>query len=56
MKKITFVEKDDNTSYDPVNTFFSKTKASSVAKPSVNSSKQTSSVKTPIEKSIQAKK
>lgn len=48
MKKITFVEKDDNSSYDPVNTFFSKTKASSVVKPSANTSKQSSSVKTPI--------
>jgi hypothetical protein len=37
MKKITFVEKDDSTSYDPVNTFFSKTKSSSAAKPTQNS-------------------
>ena len=48
MKKITFVEKDDDSSYDPVNTFFSKNKGSSVAKPSNNTSKQTSSIKTPI--------
>ncbi len=49
MKKITFVEKDDDTSYDPVSTFFSKKKTPSLAKPPNNVSRQTaSSTKTPI--------
>jgi hypothetical protein len=50
MKKITFVERDDDSSYDPVNTFFNKKKPSSVAKPPQNTSKQNSLLtnKTPI--------
>jgi hypothetical protein len=39
MKKITFVEKDDNSTYDPVSTFFANANAKkthSLSKPTTN--------------------
>ena len=49
MKKITFVEKQDETSYDPVNTFFAKKNPISTPKPEKNLSRTVnSSVKKPI--------
>lgn len=49
MKKITFVEKQDESSYDPVNTFFAKKNHISTPKPEKNLSRTVnSSVKKPI--------
>jgi len=39
MKKITFVERDDDSSYDPVSIFFTKKSNSSVSKPNNSSTK-----------------
>ena len=46
MKKIVFVEKEDNTSYDPVSTFIANRKSNSAMKPPPPSTKK------PIEKKI----
>ena len=54
MKKITFVERPDESSYDPVSTFFSKKKPGSVAKPSMTS-KQPSNISSKQPSSISSK-
>jgi hypothetical protein len=43
MKRITFVEKDDDSSYDPVSTFFTKKNNVSVPKAQNLSAKQNNS-------------
>ena len=47
MKKIVFVEKDDNSSYDPVSTFINNRKSNSVVRPPASTA-----IKTTIEKKI----
>lgn len=48
MKKITFIEKQDASSYDPVSTFFTKSKTVSVPKPQNVSTRQSATNKAPL--------